>query len=118
MCFMAGRAGEARIEVWRVPDHTPDRFRAYAVRVDGVPAGRIRPDETAVAAVGPGWHIVRVRIGWCGSDPCAVDLGPGESVRLACRPAMKSGLLWPLYVTLRRNRYLRLERIPEFEPTS
>jgi hypothetical protein len=52
-----------------------------------------------------------MRIDWCRSRKIDVDLSDNERVMLTCRSGVRlRGLLWPLYLTLLRARYIHLEQ--------
>jgi hypothetical protein len=64
-----------------------DALRSYALEVDDVRRGRIKPGQTVAIDVEPGPHTVRARISWTGSPRHEVNLGPGEEIRLRVEPA-------------------------------
>lgn len=63
-----------------------DALRSYAVKVDGVRVGRIRPGQTLDFDVEPGEHSVRLTISWTGSPEVATRCAPGGCVMLTARP--------------------------------
>jgi hypothetical protein len=97
------------IEVERSPDLWPDRLRKYKVLVDGTVVGSIGPGESLVATVDAGSHEVRAKIDWCGSEGVSVEVGSNETARLSVRSGVRSVFLLPLYLSVRRNRYITVE---------
>jgi hypothetical protein len=99
-----------QIEVTRSTKKWPDGLRAYNVVIDGEVAEAVRQGQTIKTPVQPGRHEVWIRIDWCRSPAVVLDLGPGETARLECAPNAQP-LLWFLYVTIWRGRYVSLRRL-------
>src|SRR5687767_12871512 len=87
-----------------------DRVRAYKVLVDGLEVGTIKNGSTETFTVAPGRHDVMLKIDWATSPPLTIDVSPGGTVRLSCRPRANP-LTGLYYATFGRNKYLRLEPV-------
>jgi hypothetical protein len=97
------------IELQRASAYT-DRVRAYHLLVDGEDVGTIKNGETKTFPIAPGAHEVMLKIDWAYSPPVRIEVAPGATVRLSCRP--KANPLTGLYYTLfARKKYLKLEPV-------
>ena len=76
--------------VSRVSRGYRDAFRAYEIRVDDHPAGKIKRGEAARIELKPGKHRVSVHIDWCASPRVEINILAGAEIRLTCGPE-KSG---------------------------
>ncbi len=61
-----------------------DRFRPYAILVDGQPQGEIRPKETRSIDVTHGAHLVQLRAGVLAGSPVLRVHVDKRGVALAC----------------------------------
>lgn len=77
--------GTAEILVIRDEADPYARLRRYKVYVDGKRAGNLRRGENCVTSVAPGAHTVQVKIAWCTSPVCRVDVATGDQLRFLCR---------------------------------
>jgi hypothetical protein len=87
-----------------------DRDYAYRVLVDGRQRAEVGDDSTVQVGLTPGEHRVALRVKWCGSRELPFTIGPGEIVRMECRPKSRA-LLALLYITIWRNDYIALEMV-------
>lgn len=97
----------ARLSLYREPVAWADRLRAYTLLVDGVPRGAVGQGETLDVDLPPGPCRIQMKIDWATSPELTVD--GGRNVALRCR-ANASPFLVPLYITIWRGKYIRLER--------
>ena len=72
----------ATVHIHRAKAKWKDRFRAYAVVVDGSEAAEVRNGASAVIEVAPGAHEIQAKIDWTSSNPVAVTLGDGDAIHL------------------------------------
>jgi hypothetical protein len=98
---------EGAIEVRRERRLWLDRLRAYRVLIDGEEVGAVRDGGSCVVWVRPGVHRVELRVDWARSEPRAVEVSRGRTVKLACRGP--SQFTVPYWLTWGRRRYLRLD---------
>jgi hypothetical protein len=61
-----------------------NRFRAFAVFIDGVKVGTIRNGRTVTFPIGRGEHELFVKIDWCASNAVGLRLTEGVTVELSC----------------------------------
>jgi hypothetical protein len=99
------------IEITRGIQKWPDRLRAYKVVIDGQVAGALRQGNTISIPVEPGSHEVWIRIDWCRSPAVSLRLDPGKTARLECAPNAPRSLLYLIYITIWRERYVSLKRV-------
>jgi hypothetical protein len=82
---MGDPAGTSVIRLHRSRDF--QRLRAYRVRIDGDPVGKIAAGETMDFPVPPGEHRVRLTLDkFWGSRPVVLQVREGELAEFACRP--------------------------------
>jgi len=98
----------ARLTLYREPVAWVDRLRAYTLLVDGVARGAVRQGETLDFELPPGPCRVQMKIDWATSPELVVD--GARDVALRCR-ANANPFLVLLYITIWRDRYIRLERV-------
>jgi hypothetical protein len=102
-----GMSAQGTIQLERSTAYT-DKLRAYKVTVDGTEVGTIKQGTTESFPVAPGSHDVQLKLDWAYSPILTVDVPPGGTVRLQCRPRPNPfTVLW--YSTVARKKYLRLE---------
>lgn len=100
-------ADRSQVEISRERRRLIDWGRSFDVLIDGRPAGSIAPGETATFSLSPGRHEIQLKLDWGRSQPVAIDLDPGQTARLRCRP--RANLLTDIYwITFGRNRYIDL----------
>jgi hypothetical protein len=99
---MSGVTGtQALLAVRREGGFWRDSWRRYKVRVDGVQAGSLGPDEELPLEVPPGIHEVQVKVDWGTSQRLVVQIESGEVRRLRCAPGSLLGIVIPgMYLTL------------------
>lgn len=102
-------AAQAVIRVTRAPGVWRDRLRAYQVRIDGVPAGAVRPGQTQDFAVMPGEHGVQLTVDWCSSPLRVVRLSAGQWTQFHCQPNGSTLEIWRVFAT--PGDYIRLEQM-------
>ncbi len=100
----------AHLRVERAADGYRDRFRTYAVVLDGRAVGRIKRGQAIEIAVSPGAHVAMLRIDWCASPHLTFSVSPGEVAVLACRSG-GSLLSAPWHTLFARGRYVTIDRI-------
>jgi hypothetical protein len=103
-------AETAHFRVERAVDGYRDRFRRYAVILDGRVVGRIKPGQAIEIDISPGSHVAMVKIDWCSSPRLTFSVSPGEDVVLACRPG---GSLFaaPWQMLFASGRYVAIDRV-------
>ena len=69
-----------------------DRFRAYAVTIDGVKRGLVRANQTTAFEVEAGSHQIRLWIGATYSSPVVTVEVQDRDVTMACGPNAIPGL--------------------------
>jgi hypothetical protein len=74
--------------------HALDRFRSWAISLDGNVVRSIEPDETSVLTVPAGTHAVRVGGRWQTSYERQVSGQSGDVFGLVCRPRRRRPLAW------------------------
>jgi hypothetical protein len=91
-------AGYSVIRLHRRRGFYQDSLRAYRVRIDGNPLGKIAKGETRDFIVPPGEHRVRLTIDrLAGSREVMLQVREGELVEFTCRPGHPAlALWWPL----------------------
>jgi hypothetical protein len=91
-------AGYSVIRLHRRRGFYQDSLRAYRVRIDGNPLGKIAKGETRDFIVPPGEHRVRLTIDrLAGSREVMHQVREGELVEFTCRPGHPAlALWWPL----------------------
>jgi hypothetical protein len=99
----------------RLPRPKQDLEYPYRVFVDGTQRAEVGDDATVQIGLTPGEHRVRLRVKWCGSRELSFTIGPGEILRMECRPKAIP-LLALLYITLWRNDYIALETVKSWTP--
>ena len=100
----------AKIVVRRPVEGYRDLIRAYQIRVDGRPVGKLKRGEEQIIDVSPGEHDVRMHIDWCSSPAVRIRVGPGETITLRTRPNPDAGpAIWA--ITFGRGQYIALEPI-------
>jgi hypothetical protein len=95
----------ARVTLHRRAWPPGDLFRSYKVMIDGAVVGWIKRRKTKTFTVAPGHHEIHLEIDWCSSAEVAVDLSPGEEVKLTCRSGWPSAYA----ITRGRNNYIALD---------
>ena len=89
-----------------------DCLRSYRVLLDGKFAGTVAPRGELRREIGPGEHVVEVRIDWCGSQPMRFTATGDHHI------AVKSALRgWRLalalvYILFLHRSYLTLDLDP------
>lgn len=86
-----------------------DRTRDYRVFIDGAQVAQVASGDEIGIPIAPGRHVMQLRIDWCRSEALHVDIAPGEVQAFECGPSARPWLAL-LYITVFRNRYLRLRR--------
>jgi hypothetical protein len=74
-------AENGRIEISR-PSMYVNKFRSYAVYLDGIQVGHIRDGEAITLIVSPGEYSVWVKIDWLKSNHIEVEIWPNQAVEL------------------------------------
>jgi hypothetical protein len=101
----------AELTVSRSPQRWPDRLRGYRLVVDGKSVASLKRGQSVSVPVQPGHHRIWMRIDWCRSRILDVELGDNERVVLTCRSGVRLWLLlFPVYLTVLRARYISLEQ--------
>jgi hypothetical protein len=99
--------GWSVIRLYRQQGFLRDRLRAYRVRIDGNPTGKIAEGETKDFYVPPGEHRIRLTLdGFWGTREVALRVHEGELAEFTCRPG--GSALQSLFALLVPNRYIRL----------
>jgi hypothetical protein len=100
----------AELTVSRSPQGWPDRIRRYRLLVDGKAVASLKRGQSVSVPVQPGHHRIWMRIDWCRSRILDVELGDNERIVLTCRSGVRLRLLlFPVYLTVLRARYIGLE---------
>ena len=98
----------ARIQVTRAKGGRTDKFRAYAVVLDGVRVARIKRGETRTIETDEGHHELRLAVDWCRSSTVSFELAAGQEARFRCWPNARP-LTILYHVTLGSANYIGLE---------
>ncbi len=61
-----------------------NRFRAFAVFIDGAKVGKIRNGQSVTFPIDPGDHELFVKIDWCVSNAVGLSVPKGVTVELSC----------------------------------
>jgi hypothetical protein len=84
--------GTGVLTLTRAPGGLKDRGRAYQVVVDNSVIGKIRKGEQLDLPLASGRHVIYLKVDWCRSRELEVDMRPGGSVKLGCKPGAVQGL--------------------------
>lgn len=75
----------------------------------------MKDGASTVVQVGPGPHVVCVKIDWCRSPELHVDVGVSDDIELICEPG-DTGFSSIYAITFGRKRYISLkcshDRVP------
>jgi hypothetical protein len=99
----------AEVRVHRASESWRDRLRAYALVIDGAVVAEVKRGESATVAVTPGEHTIWMKLDWCRSRICRIELSQSERVTFTARSGIRPLLVGILYVTIWRTRYIELE---------
>jgi len=89
-----------------------DSIRSYRVLLDGELAGTVTPRGELRLEIGPGKHVVEVRIDWCGSQPMRFTATGHHHI--VVRSAVRGWrlVLFPVYILFLHRSYLTLDLDP------
>jgi hypothetical protein len=87
-----------------------DRFRSYAVIIDGDKRGTIKNDECVEFDVPSGAHSLRLSIDWCRSNVIEFEADPDQPTKLVCRSNVKGLMVLApfIYAIFARNDWIRV----------
>ena len=78
-----------------------DLVRRYTVLVNGAVVGSIKNGGTFECEIPTGKSSIQLRVDWCGSEPCEIDAGEGQLVRLECGSNLRG---WKIFQSARIMR--------------
>ena len=91
-----------------------DYLRKYKIILDGKLIGKIAKDELKSFNIEPGNHTIYLKIDWCRSNKINFHVSENEDINFICENFSKNnfkGFLFPLYITLFKNKYLTLKEV-------
>lgn len=96
-----------------------DRLRAYEVILDGKVVGDIPEATTKSFQISPGPHTLYLKIDYIRSNKVNFEHKSNEALKFVCRNNIrgKKVLLWPLYLTVLRNKYITLAQVDKTTPS-
>lgn len=85
-----------------------DKWRSYAIIVDGREIGSIKEHTEVRVPVSAGTHELKLAIDWCRSPDFPVTVAEGKTVIIDCGPNANP-FTSLLYITLFKNKYIWLK---------
>ena len=83
---MTSISNGATIVLTRAQGAWRDRYRGYAVMIDGEEVAKVRRGQRLEFPVTRGLHEIFLKVDWCRSPSVVVDAQPDEVIRLSCEP--------------------------------
>lgn len=92
-------------------DNLLDVKRSYKIIIDDTYYGKIKCGETKQINLEKGDHTIYLKIDWCRSPKLNFSTSDNETIFFDCGNYMNGWkqLLFPLYITFLKNKYLFLE---------
>jgi hypothetical protein len=90
-----------------------DILRRYKIILDDEMVGEINIKGKFELKLTPGRHTIYAKIDWCRSNKISFDVDSSSTIKFVCSNNVmgKNILVSPLFMTVYRNRYLKLEQI-------